>query len=61
MTATVDPVLEAEEIAAILKVHPEWVRRKARAREIPAFKVGKFWRMRESTLQRWMAEQEQGQ
>ena len=38
-------VLNAKEAATYLKAHVETVRRMARRGDIPAFKVGKNWRL----------------
>ncbi len=45
--------LKTREAAAYLGVHVETLRRLARRREIPSFKVGRDWRFNESELDRW--------
>jgi excisionase family DNA binding protein len=49
-----EPLLTSNEAAALLKVHPKVLERWAKAGDIPAFKVGKFWRYRESALEDWV-------
>ena len=49
-----------DEAAAFLKLHPETVREKARARELPAVRLGlgkrKLWRFDEAVLREWVAQ-----
>jgi excisionase family DNA binding protein len=47
-------VMSAREAADFLKAHVETIRRLARRREIPAFKVGKDWRFQKEALRIWM-------
>jgi two-component system response regulator (stage 0 sporulation protein F) len=47
-------VLDVHQAGAFLGAHVETVRRMARRHEIPAFKVGKDWRFRETALQHWV-------
>jgi len=49
-----EPLLTSKEASAILKIHPKVLERKAKAGEIPALKVGKFWRYRASALDAWI-------
>jgi len=53
-------VLTAKETAKYLKVHVETVRRLARRRMLPAFKVGKDWRFNKHALRRWVEAQSKG-
>jgi excisionase family DNA binding protein len=46
-------VLNLLEVARLLGVHVETVRRLARNNEIPAFKVGRGWRIRRDALINW--------
>lgn len=46
-------VFDASEAADYLKINVQTVRRLARDREIPAFRVGGSWRFRRSWLERW--------
>lgn len=53
-----DPLLDAEEAGAMLKLSAYKVRQLARERKIPAIRLGQFWRFRRSSLEAWLAEQE---
>jgi excisionase family DNA binding protein len=43
----------AEEIAKYLKLHPYTIRRLAREKKIPAFRVGGQWRFRKDEIDKW--------
>jgi excisionase family DNA binding protein len=49
-----EPLLDTEEAARLLRMHPRTLRTKARRGAIPAVQVGKRWRLRASTLDRWL-------
>ena len=49
-----EPLLDTEEAARLLRMHPRTLRTKARCGSIPAVQVGKRWRFRASTLDRWL-------
>jgi excisionase family DNA binding protein len=49
-----EPLLDTEEAARLLRMHPRTLRTKARRGSIPAVQVGKRWRFRASTLDRWI-------
>jgi excisionase family DNA binding protein len=59
-TAVPDPVLSAEELAAMLKINPQTVREMARNRELPAIRLSRHWRFRRSSIEAWLAERERG-
>ncbi len=42
----IDDILDAKEVAKILKVHPRTIVRLAERGELRAFKVGDLWRFR---------------
>lgn len=42
-----------EEVASSLKLHPYTVRRLAREKKIPAFRVGGQWRFRKDEIDKW--------
>ena len=48
-----DEILNAQEAARLMGAHVETIRRMARKGKIPAFKVGKDWRFRQSALMAW--------
>ena len=43
----------AEEIAKYLKLHPYTIRRLAREKKIPSFRVGGQWRFRRDDIDKW--------
>jgi excisionase family DNA binding protein len=43
----------AEEISKYLKLHPYTIRRLAREKKLPAFRVGGQWRFRKDDIDRW--------
>jgi len=52
-----DQMMTMYEVAEHLRLHPLTVRRLARDGEIPAFKVGRQWRVQKERLNEWMAAQ----
>lgn len=52
--ASFEPLLDSDEAAALLKIHPKTLQRMARRREIPGIQIGKLWRFRASALNTWM-------
>ena len=55
--ATESDFINVFEADALLGVHVQTLRRLARQKRIPAFKVGKEWRFRREALVRWADEQ----
>jgi excisionase family DNA binding protein len=51
-----EPLLDAEEAARLLRMHPATIRRKAFKGTIPAIKLGGRWRFRISKLNQWLGE-----
>ncbi len=51
------PILDIHEAAELLRLNDQTVRRLARDRRIPAFKVGAEWRFHRSVLDRWCQDQ----
>jgi excisionase family DNA binding protein len=49
-----EPLLDSEEAAALLKIHPKTLQRMARRGEIPGIQIGKLWRFRVSELAHWV-------
>ena len=54
-TAMTKEIMTTEEAAQYLQVHPETLRSKVRAGEVPAAKVGRAWRFRKADLDEWLA------
>jgi excisionase family DNA binding protein len=49
-----EPLLDSEEAAALVKIHPKTLQKLARLGEIEGIQVGKLWRFRASALNRWI-------
>ncbi|MEZ2346436.1 helix-turn-helix domain-containing protein [Terriglobus sp. RCC_193] len=54
LTPTFEPLLDLQEAASVLGMHWKTLEGKARQHEVPAFKVGKRWRFRLSSLNKWL-------
>lgn len=50
-----EPLLDSEEAAALLKIHPKTLQKMARRGEVVAIQIGRLWRFRASALNRWLA------
>jgi excisionase family DNA binding protein len=48
-------VMDIQEAAEYLGLHPETLRDKARTRALPAAKLGRRWRFRKVELDDWLA------
>ena len=56
-------LLTVEEVAELLRVPPSWVYERTRRRaadRIPGFRLGKYWRFRESDVLAWIERQSAG-
>jgi excisionase family DNA binding protein len=49
-----EPILDSEEAATLLKIHPKTLQKLARNGKIPGFRIGKLWGFRASALNRWL-------
>lgn len=54
MTGGIDKLLSSQQVSEVLGIHPKVVERMALRGEIPALKVGRFWRYRASVLDEWI-------
>ena len=52
--ALFEPLLDSDEAAQLLKVHPKTLQRMERRGEVPGVQIGKLWRFRRSELKAWM-------
>jgi len=52
-------ILDADQVAEMLKVHPRTVKRLANQRVLPGFKVGGQWRFRREAIEEYVRLQEQ--
>lgn len=44
----IEPLLDTEEAAALLQIHPKTLQRMARRGEVRGYQLGKLWRFRAS-------------
>lgn len=51
-----EPLLDSQEAAALLKIHPKTLQKLARDGEVDAIQIGRLWRFRASALNRWLEE-----
>ncbi len=49
-----EPLLDSDEAAQLLRIHPKTLQRMARNRQIHGIQVGKLWRFRASELEGWL-------
>ena len=47
-------VLNTEEAAALLQIHPKTLQKLAREGRVPCFRIGDLWRFRASALDEWL-------
>ena len=52
--SALEALLTSKEASEILKIHPKVLERMAKRGEVPALKVGKFWRYRAAALDAWI-------
>jgi len=46
----IEPLIDTEEAAALLRIHPKTLQRMARRGEVRGYQLGKLWRFRPSDL-----------
>ena len=51
-----EPLLTADEAAKHLRIHVKTLQRLAREGRLPSVRMGKYWRFRLSTLDRWVSD-----
>ncbi|MGO9211050.1 MAG: helix-turn-helix domain-containing protein [Terriglobales bacterium] len=49
-----EPLLDDDQAAELLGLHPKTLQRLARRGQIPAYRIGRFWRYRVSELDAWL-------
>jgi len=49
-----EPILDSEQAASLLKIHPKTLQKLARKGRVPGFRIGKLWGFRASALNRWL-------
>jgi excisionase family DNA binding protein len=57
VTLLPEPLLDSEEAAAIMKIHPKTLQKLARKGLIRGAHVGKLWRFRASEIESWIQRQ----
>lgn len=53
-----EPLLDSDQAAKLLRIHPKTLQKMARRGEIHGSHVGKLWRFRASDLNDWLYQQE---
>jgi len=48
-------LLDSDEAAALLKIHPKTLQKMARHGNINGVQIGRLWRFRASELERWLS------
>lgn len=56
-----EPLLDEVQAGELLGLHPKTVQRLARQEELPAIRIGRYWRFRASALNTWIDVQSTGQ
>jgi len=59
ITNEFEPLLDSEEAAKLLRIHPKTLQKMARRGQIHGTHIGKLWRFRASDLNDWIFRQEQ--
>jgi excisionase family DNA binding protein len=54
MDTNFEQLLDSQEAARLLGIHPKTLKQMARRGEVPAVRIGKFWRFRASALDSWV-------
>ncbi len=49
-----EPLIDADEAAELLRLHPKTEQQMARTGRIPSMRIGKFWRFRKSQIDSWL-------
>lgn len=52
----IEGLVDANRAAELLRLHRKTVLKLAQSGEVPAMKLGRVWRFRESSLDAWMTE-----
>jgi excisionase family DNA binding protein len=52
-----EPLLDTDQAASIMRIHPKTLQRYARQGIIRGFQLGSMWRFRASDIDRWISEQ----
>jgi excisionase family DNA binding protein len=52
-----EPLLDSDQAAALLKIHPKTLQKMARNGKITGIQIGKLWRFRASAIDTWLNSQ----
>jgi excisionase family DNA binding protein len=52
-----EPLIDVENAALIVGLHPKTIMRMAREKRIPAFHIGRYWMFRPSLIDSWLSTQ----
>ena len=58
MAPTLDPILTLDELADYLKLSKSTLYKLVQRGEVPGTKIGKHWRFRKGTIDRWIDKNE---
>ncbi|EFH89676.1 DNA binding domain protein, excisionase family [Ktedonobacter racemifer DSM 44963] len=61
MLLMIDDILDADEVAKLLKLNEQTVKRLANRGELPGFKIGGRWRFRREAIEEYIRRLEQQQ
>jgi len=54
MNQTFEPLMSEKQAGEMLRLHPKTVQRLARQGELPAIRIGRYWRFRATALNEWI-------
>jgi excisionase family DNA binding protein len=60
MTGEPERLLTPDDLSELLGVPRQFIIKQSHAGKIPAIKIGKAWRFRRTTIDRWLTENESG-
>lgn len=60
-TVFFEPLLNDRQAGEMLGLHPKTLQRLARRGEVPAVRIGRYWRYRASVLNQWIEVNSSGQ
>ena len=52
-----EPLIDCVRAAEIIGVHPKTVKRMAQNGDLPAMRIGRLWKFRESALDEWLRQE----
>jgi excisionase family DNA binding protein len=61
LSLSFEPLLDDKQAGEMLGLHPKTLQRLARRGEIPAVRIGRYWRYRASAINQWIEVNSSGQ